>query len=167
VEAWLAALEETPVSLAIKESVWVYPVAEFLHIVGFVLLVGSAVGFDLRLLGLSRSISVRALAGHLLPWAQVGLAIVVPTGVTMFLNEPTTMAANPAFRVKLVLVACGIANALVFRWPFRSVERWDRDVTAPLGARLNAVLSLILWLSTLAAGRLIAYTSGLAGPVPR
>lgn len=154
----LAALEETPLSQAIKESIWVYPIAELLHIVGFVLLVGSALAFDLRLLGLSRTISVRALAGHLLPWAQVGLAIIVPTGITMFLNEPTTMAANPAFRIKLVLVTCGIANALSFRWPFRGVDRWDRDLAAPLGVRLNAILSVVIWLCTLAAGRFIAYT---------
>ena len=158
VEEILGALEASALSTTIRESVWVYPAAEFLHIVGFVLLVGSAIGFDLRLLGFSRTISVRALAGHLLPWAQTGLAIIVPTGVTMFLNEPTMIAANPAFRVKLVLVACGIANALSFRWPFRGVDRWDRDVAAPLGVRLNAVLSLLIWLSTLAAGRLIAYT---------
>jgi hypothetical protein len=157
VDDLLAALEELPLSLTIKQSVWIYPAAEFLHIVGFVLLVGSAVAFDLRLLGLSRAISVRALAGHLLPWAQVGLAIIVPTGVTMFLNEPTTMAANPAFRVKLVLVALGIANALSFRWPFRAVDRWDRDTAAPGWVRLNAVFSLLIWFCTLAAGRLIAY----------
>ena len=157
-DAWLAALEETPLSLAIKKSVWVYPAAELLHILGFVLLVGCAVAFDLRLLGLSRSISVRALAGHLLPWAQVGLAIVVPTGVTMFLNEPTMMAANPAFRVKLVLVSLGILNALSFRWPFRTVSHWDTTVPVPLPVRLNALLSLLIWISTITAGRLIAYT---------
>ena len=157
-EEWLAALEETPLSQAIKASVWLYPAAEYLHIVGFVLLVGCAFAFDLRLLGLSRGISVRALAGHLLPWAQLGLAVIVPTGLAMFLNEPIMMAANPAFRVKLVLVAAGILNALSFRWPFRGVDRWDRDVPAPLGVRLNALLSLAIWLSTLAAGRLIAYT---------
>jgi hypothetical protein len=156
-EELFASLEASTLSTTVRESVWIYPAAEFLHIVGFVLLVGSAVAFDMRLLGLSRAISVRALADHVLPWAQVGLAIVVPTGVTMFLSEPTMTAANPAFRVKLCLVAFGIANALSFRWPFRSVDRWDRDVAVPLGVRLNAVLSLAIWFCTLAAGRLIAY----------
>ena len=154
---WLAALEESGLSTTIRESRWVYPIAEFLHIVGFVLLVGSAVAFDLRLLGLSRGISVSALAGHVLPWARVGLGIVVPTGVTMFLNEPVMMAGNPAFRIKLVLVAVGVANTLVFRWPYRSVARWDREAPTPVVARLNAVFSLVVWLATLLAGRLIAY----------
>jgi len=156
-EEALAALEETTLSTTVRESVWIYPAAELLHIIGFVLLVGSAITFDLRLLGLSRGIPVRALAGHVLPWAQLGLAIVVPTGLTMFLSEPSMMAANPAFRVKLILVACGIANALSFRWPFRAVSRWDQDAVAPVWVRLNAVLSLVIWLSTIAAGRLIAY----------
>ena len=157
-DEWLAALEETPLSLAIKESIWLYPAAELLHIIGFVLLVGCAFAFDLRLLGLSRSISVRALTRHLLPWAQGGLALIIPTGITMFLNEPTMMAANPAFRVKLVLVTLGLLNALSFRWPFRLVDHWDHQLPTPLFVRLNALFSLLIWLSTLTAGRLIAYT---------
>ena len=155
---FLAALEETPLSTTIKESIWLYPAAELVHILGFVLLVGCAFAFDLRLLGLSRSISIRALARHLLPWAQVGLALIIPTGITMFLTEPTMMAANPAFRVKLVLVTLGLLNALSFRWPFRTVSHWDTATPAPLFVRLNALLSLLIWLATITAGRLIAYT---------
>lgn len=157
IAGWLETLEGTALSAAVRESRWVYPIAEYLHIVGFVLLVGSAVAFDLRLLGLSRSISVSALAGHVLPWARVGLAIVVPTGLTMFINDPVMMAGNRAFRIKLVLVAIGVANTLVFRWPYRSVAHWDRDAPTPVVARLNAVFSLVVWFSALLAGRLIAY----------
>jgi hypothetical protein len=156
-DAWLAALEATALSRTVRESPWIYPAAEFLHIVGFVALVGSALLFDLRLLGLSRGLSVRALAGHALPWARAGLALVAPTGLVMFLSEPAAMAANPAFRIKLLLVAAGVANAWAFRWPFRSVHAWDRDAPAPVAARVIAILSLVLWLATLAAGRLIAY----------
>ena len=84
--------------------------------------------------------------------------MVVPSGVTMFLNEPTMLAANPAFRVKLVLIALGILNALSFRWPFRTVSHWDTTVPFPLPVLLNALLSLLIWVATITAGRLIAYT---------
>ena len=44
-----------------REWLWLYPSVEIVHIVGFVILVGSVAMFDLRVLGLSKQISVRAL----------------------------------------------------------------------------------------------------------
>jgi hypothetical protein len=154
----LESLEGTALATAVRESSWFYPAAELLHILGFVLLVGAAAMFDLRLLGLSRTIPVRALAGHLLPWSRAGLLVAVPTGLLMFAPDATAMAANPAFRLKLLLILAGGLNALAFHLgPFRSVRDWDRHAPAPARARLAAVLSLLIWTAVIAAGRLIAY----------
>jgi hypothetical protein len=158
VGTWLSALEQTAVATTVRDSSWLYPAAEYAHILGFVLLVGAAAMFDLRLLGLSRTVPVTALAAHLLPWARVGLLLVAPTGVLMFISDATVTAANPAFRLKLVVVAAGLLNAWAFhRGPFRSVRSWDSGVAAPASARLAAVLSLAIWVAALAAGRFIAY----------
>jgi hypothetical protein len=157
-EAWLLAVEATPLATTVRESVWLYPALELAHILGFVLLVGSAVAFDLRLLGLSRGIAVSALAGHVLPWARVGLGLAAPTGVLMFISDASLTAANPAFRVKLLLVAAGVANALVFhRWTFRSAPSWDRHVSTPAAARIAAGVSIVSWTAAIACGRFIAY----------
>jgi hypothetical protein len=40
--------------MAMRGSVWMYPIVEVLHIVGFVILVGAVFMFDLRVLGFSR-----------------------------------------------------------------------------------------------------------------
>jgi hypothetical protein len=154
----LERLEGTALATVVRESAWLYPTAELLHILGFVLLVGAAAMFDLRLLGLSRTVPVRALAGHLLPWSRTGLLVVVPTGLLMFASDATAMAANPAFRLKLLLILAGGLNALAFHLgPFRSVRDWDRGAPSPARARLAAVLSLLIWTAVIAAGRLIAY----------
>lgn len=156
--AWLAWLETTGLGVAMRRWLWLYPVVEIVHIVGIVMLVGSAAMFDLRLLGLSRRLPVRAMAAHLLPWARAGLAIVVPTGLMMFVAHATEMAGNPAFRLKLVLIGAALTNAAAFhRWPFRSVTRWNVEVRAPAAAQLAAVASLALWVSVIACGRLLAY----------
>jgi hypothetical protein len=98
------------------------------------------------------------MAAHLLPWARVGLAVVVPTGAMMFVAHAAEMAGNPAFRLKLLLVAAALANAGAFhRWPFRSVSRWDVEHRAPASARFAAVASLVLWSGAIACGRLLAY----------
>ena len=60
--AWLVWLETSGVAAAMRQWQWLYPIVEIVHIVGFVVLVGAAVMFDLRLLGLSRVLPVSAMA---------------------------------------------------------------------------------------------------------
>jgi hypothetical protein len=156
--AWLVWLETSTPAAAMRESMWLYPAIESLHIAGFVVLVGAAVMFDLRLLGLSPGLSARGMADHLLPWSRMALLLVVPTGALMFSAHATEFADNPAFRVKLLLLAAAGLNAGLFHWKtFASVADWDQLRRAPVLARLAAVLSLVLWTGVIAAGRLIAY----------
>lgn len=155
---WLVWLEATGLGVAMRQWLWLYPIVEIVHIAGIVVLVGAAAMFDLRLLGFSRGLPVSAMAAHLLPWARAGLGIVVPTGAMMFVAHATEMAGNPAFRLKLLLIAAALANAGAFhRWPFRSVSRWDVAHHAPVAARFAAGASLALWSGVIACGRLLAY----------
>jgi hypothetical protein len=155
---WLAWLETTAPAVAMRQWMWLYPVVEILHILGFVVLVGSATMFDLRLLGLSRQLPVSGMERHLLPWARASLLVIVPTGVLMFAAHAMEFAENPAFRLKLLfLVAAGL-NAAVFHYrPFRQVAAWDHGAPAPFAARCAAALSLVLWTGVIACGRLLAY----------
>jgi hypothetical protein len=156
--AWLVGLETSALAVAMRQWQWLYPIVEILHILGFVVVVGAGFFFDLRLLGLGRALSVSGLARHLLRWARGGFALVVPTGLMMFVAHATEFADNPAFRLKLILIAGAVLNALVFeRWPFRSVDAWDVGRPAPPSARVAAVLSLGLWTGTVCCGRLLAY----------
>ena len=156
--AWLVWLETTGVAVAMRQWMWLYPIVEIVHIVGFVTLVGAALMFDTRLLGRSRPLAVSALERHLLPWARWSLLLIVPTGALMFAAHATEMAENPALRLKLVLLAAAFLNAGIFhRWPFRTVGDWDTEIHAPLAARAAGMLSIVLWLGVIACGRLIAY----------
>jgi hypothetical protein len=156
--AWQVWLESSAVAVAMRQWQWLYPAVEIVHIAGIATLVGGALMFDLRLLGLSRGLPVAALAAHLLPWSRVGLGLVAMSGVLMFTAHATEWAENPAFRVKMLLIVAAGLNAWAFhRWPFRGVARWDREVVAPPRARLAAIASIALWLSVIACGRLLAY----------
>lgn len=156
--AWQVWLETSAVATAMRQWTWLYPGVEIAHIAGFVVLVGAAVMFDLRLLGLSRRLPVAELARHLLPWSWAGLGLVLPSGLLMFAAHATEMAANPAFRLKLALIGAAGVNAVVFeRWTLASVAAWDRDVAAPGAARAAAVVSLGCWAGVIACGRLLAY----------
>jgi hypothetical protein len=156
--AWAVWLETSGAAVAMRQWLWLYPAVEIAHIVGFVVLVGAAFMFDLRLLGLSRALPVSAMATHLLRWSRVALLVVAPSGFLMFAAHATEFADNPAFRLKLLLIAAALLNAGIFhRWPFRAVGDWDTELPAPRPARLAGLLSLLLWTGVIACGRLLAY----------
>lgn len=156
---FLGWLEATPLSLAMRHSLWMYPIVEIVHIVGFITLVGSVAMFDLRVLGFSRSLSVQALGRHLLRWTVASLVLVVPAGGMMFSAHPQDFIENSVFQVKLTLIAAAGVNAILFHTGvYRSVDAWNKDVDAPALAKGQAVLSLAIWIGVISCGRLLAYT---------
>jgi hypothetical protein len=157
-EAPLQRLQDVGIAAAMRDSSWLYPVVETTHILGFIVLVGTVVMFDLRLLGFSRRISVRLLASHLLPWSLAALLLIVPAGLLMFLAEAEALVSNPAFVLKMMLLLLAAGNALLFHaGAFRSAAAWDSNVSAPRAAKVHAVLSMMLWTAIVACGRAIAY----------
>jgi hypothetical protein len=110
------------------------------------------------LLGFSRQLPVADMAQHLLRWARLSLLLVVPSGLLMFTAHATDMAGNPAFRLKLMLIAAATLNAVIFhRGPFTSVKNWNQSAVIPASAKIAAVLSLLLWAGVITCGRLLAY----------
>ena len=155
---WLRWLESTDVAVTVRDSTWLYPAVETVHIIGFVLLAGAAAMFDLRLLGASRDLPVSDTAQHLLRWSRAILFIVLPSGLLLFMSNAMALSTNPAFRLKLVLLAAAGVNAYLFhRWPFKTVAAWNREVPTPAGAKISAAVSLALWASVITCGRFIAY----------
>lgn len=152
---FIVALERSALGATMRESVFLYPAAETLHIVGLALLVGSIAVFDLRVLGAFRGASLLSIADATLPVAVAGFALAVPMGLLLFAAEATHIAANPAFVAKLAFIAVGLANAGVFR-----LLAWRQVVTGaalPRAAKIGAVVSLAAWFGAIAGGRLIAY----------
>lgn len=151
-------IEALPIARFLRETWWAYPAVEVVHIVGFVVLLGAVVMFDLRVLGLSRGLSVRALARHLLPWSWAALLLIVPSGLLMFMARATDLLASGVFQWKMGLLLLAFGNAAWFlTGPYQSVKRWDTQTSAPLPAQASVALSLVLWLGVLACGRLLAY----------
>jgi hypothetical protein len=151
-------LEQTALGAGIRESLWLFPAIETLHLLGIVALVGTTVALDLRLLGWAmRAQRVSELSRRLLPWAWVGFAAQVTTGFLLFSSEAVKCYANLAFRVKMVLILLAGVNALIFHFTvYRRVGIWDDD-TPPMGAKLAGFVSILLWFGVVAAGRFIGF----------
>ncbi|MGQ0456301.1 MAG: DUF6644 family protein [Hyphomicrobium sp.] len=141
----------------IGQSVWAYPALETLHVLGLALVFGPILIFDLRVFGFNRGLDMRPLHAALIPWAWTGFALNAASGGLLFISDAAAFAINPAFRIKLTLIALAGLNALAFQ--ARLFPRLpDDDRGDPhISAKVSAAASIALWLAIITAGRLMAY----------
>jgi hypothetical protein len=153
---WLA---RTRWSIALHESLYVYPLVESTHVLTLGLFVGLTIILDLRLLGLvCRRVPVSDVTGRLLPWTKVGFAVMVVTGTLLFYAIPVRTYQSIFFRVKVAMLLLAGLNVWLFHSRVeRRVADWDLAPVTPLAARFAAVVSLVLWAGIVVAGRMIAY----------
>jgi hypothetical protein len=153
---WLAS---TRWSIALHESLWVYPLVESTHVWSLAVFVGLAVLLDLRLLGLAmKSVPASEATRRLIPWMLAGFGSMVVTGLLLFYAIPVRTYQSVFFRLKLILIGLGALNAFVFHTGIgKRIAEWDRDPVPPRRARVAGALSLMVWISVVFAGRMIAY----------
>jgi hypothetical protein len=156
VDAFLAALGASGVAGLLRSSIYVYPLINAAHILGFALLVGAIAALVARILGFARAIPLADAARLLLPFTIGGLVLAVIAGVALFIVKPQEYWANPVFLVKLGLIVLAVANAVSLRLRPAWQAALDGGMVTP-GLRVSAVLSLCLWVAVLVAGRLIAF----------
>jgi hypothetical protein len=158
----LGALEGSGLGQAMRQWLWLYPSVETVHIVGIGLLFGSIAVLDFRLLGVGRHIPVRALARHVLPWTLASFLLIVPSGALMFIAHASDFIESGVFVLKMGLILAAGVNAGIFHAiTFRTADVWDteemRRIGPPPSARAAGAISLLLWISVIACGRLLAY----------
>jgi hypothetical protein len=151
-------LYELPWVVTLQESDNLFPLIETVHVLGIGLMAGTILTLDLRVLGIVLTAEpVASLSRALLPYTWAGFALMAVTGFPLFAAESVKLYANPAFRVKLLLLILAGLNALLFhKTTFRMVDGWRTRETVPSAARYFAFTSAVLWLSVIVAGRLIA-----------
>jgi len=150
---------QTPLSIAIRESIWVYPILNVLHCVGIFLVAGTIVVVDLRLLGLGlRRLPVSSVVRQVLPWTLSGFAFMAVTGLLLAWSEPVRLYRSLFFPLKLLFLAVAGLNALLFHvGVYRGVGAWDSAPLTPARARLAGAVSIACWICVIAAGRAVGY----------
>ena len=153
---WLAATEG---SIALHESMYMYPILESSHVLALTLFVGFAVIVDLRLLGLIlKQAPVSEVVDRLLPWTVAGFIVMNITGVLLFYAIPIRTYHSIFFRAKVIfLVLAGLNVWLFHSRIYQRIAEWDHAIITPRAARRAGVASLILWGAIIIAGRMIAY----------
>ena len=138
-----------------RDSVWAFPILEAVHLLGLCMLGGALLIVDLRLLGagLTRQ-PVARLARHARRWLITALAILISTGIPLFLSEAIKAYYNTSFWVKMTTLPIALAFTFAIR------ERVARQENGEPGVRGKVVgaVSLALWFTVAAAGRWIGFS---------
>jgi hypothetical protein len=158
VQEYLDWLEQSSWAAAIRQSLWMYPALEIVHILGIVLLVGSAFSFDLRLLGSHANLSLAGMSHLLLSWARYGLILIIPSGLLLFITNAAALGMDPTFWLKMMLLIVAGLNALVFhKISFAKLADLETAPQLPWRIRIHALISVMVWVVVIACGRLLAY----------
>jgi len=144
------SLQEVPWIVTVNSSAGIISIVWLVHYLGIFLLVGTGVFVNLRVLGVAgRRQTISQLSGSLFPWTWTGLAMVIPTGFIMFAGQATTFYPATVFRIKMLELLVAVAFGVIVQ---RKVPQWDRVATIPAGAKLLALVSLVLWIGAILAG---------------
>jgi hypothetical protein len=159
-EQTLTRLQDLSFPTQIRESDWLFPTIETVHVFALVLVVGTIMTVDLRLLGFAnKERPFRQVASEMLPWTWAAFAIAALAGMLMFSSKALTYYSNIPFRLKMVCLLLAGINMATFHWlGTRHLEAWDRG-RPPRAAKLAGGASLLLWTTIVAAGRWIGFTT--------
>ena len=153
---WLA---ETPFSIGIRESTYIYPIIESVHVLSLCIFVGLLLLWDLRLLGITlRRVAVSEVWARLIPWITMGAVLMVLSGLLLFASDPVRFFGNIFFRIKALGLFLALLNAMAFHLGIeRKLVDWDAAVVTLRAAKLAGAISIGLWAVIVVTGRFVAY----------
>ena len=167
VASFLQAIEMSGVATRIRDSFFLFPLLESIHVLGLALVLGTISIIDLRLLGIaSTQRSFKRMESDILKWTWGAFALTALTGALMFITNARVYYHNFFFRTKMLLLVLTGINLLVFELTAgRTVHKWDNAAATPRVAKTVAALSLAMWISIVFMGRMIGFTTTRAAVV--
>jgi hypothetical protein len=129
---------------------WAYPALSVVHILGIGLLLGNLTLLELRVFGKGVALPVKDLARLSLSLVALGFCMAAASGLLMFATQAAELLANRAFTLKMLLLCVLACNAAWFHGR-GSLGKLDAV------AKLQMVVSTVLWIAVVACGRWIAY----------
>jgi len=136
-------------------SAWGWPIAEIVHFTGICLLIGSVGLFDLVMLGVVRMSPVAALH-RLVPFGVLGFLLSAASGFMFVVSAPDQYLYNPAWQIKMGLIALAGANMVLFYLIAAGrLKSLGPGQATPPATRAFAGISLLCWIGVITAGRVI------------
>ncbi len=156
--SWFEWMDAFPRSIAMRESLYAFPVLLTIHLISLAMFAGLVVMMDLRLLGVAyRGTPFSEVQARLFPWQMVGMVVTSLAGLLLFYGQPMRYFGKVLYWIKMALMVLAGVNMLLFHFlTYRSIDKWDLT-NPPVAAKVAGWLSLALWACIVAFGRLTAY----------
>lgn len=156
-------IEYSGLGTFVAESTWAFPTLETLHVISFVIVLGTILTVDLRMLGwTSNRFAVTVAAKDTLVWTWGAFVCAAITGLLIFTSKATGYVINPYFLWKLGMLALAGANMMYFHFvTWKTVDQWNSGTAMPGSVKAAAAISLVLWVLVVFFGRAIGFTLGI------
>ena len=166
ISAVLQSIENTSIASSIRDSLYLFPMLESIHVIGLAIVFGTIAIMDLRLLGLaSVNRPLHKVAADILKWTWIAFIITFLTGGLMFSTNATAYFHNSVFQAKMALLLLAGLNMGIFELTTgRSAGKWGTSPSTPVAAKTAAVISLTLWIGVIFLGRWIGFTTSRTLP---
>jgi hypothetical protein len=146
--------DDTMLAQAIRNSRVAFPVIENFHLFALTVLLGSLVVLVLRQFGLIyKTQPISEVASALRPWNRWSLAVMLTSGLLLFVSEAMKCYGNTSFRVKMLFLFL----ALLFQFTVYNRVVASEGKSAPAGGKIAAAVALCLWFGVGLAGRAIGF----------
>ena len=138
-----------------KSSIYLGPGINLVHLVAMCTFMGALLMVDLRLLGAGLTNQpVKQVARNAQPWLIGGLITLTLTGIPAVMTVALEEYASPVFWFKMYVLLAAVIFTFTVR---RRVTIADESRVAPVWRKVVALVSIVLWMSVAAGGRLIMY----------
>ncbi|MBI1359411.1 MAG: hypothetical protein GC155_03910 [Alphaproteobacteria bacterium] len=137
-DPWVKNLAFAFPAWIVKPSIWIFAVLESFHLLGLAMLGGCALILGMRMMGvLLSSVPVPTVARTLRLWFNIGVALVLGTGIVIGMSNAEKLYDSPAFLLKML----SMFAALIFSYGV---------VTYFTNEQENAVTPAKIWASVAA-----------------
>ncbi|HEV3019333.1 MAG TPA: DUF6644 family protein [Burkholderiaceae bacterium] len=154
--AFFTWCETSWIGAGIRDSTWLFPVIESLHLLGLAVIGGSVLMVNLSLLGLGLGPrSAAQVWRDTRPWFVGSLAVMLGSGLLLFTSEAEKLYYHEAFWVKMSALVLSLVFTATVQ---RRIALGDPDRIPPLRSRAVGLVSLLLWFVVGAGGRWIGFS---------
>jgi len=146
---FLVWLEESPLGIFIRESLWGYPIVLSSHAIGMATVMGVVVALNLSVLGYAKGISILAF-DKLFIVGWLGFLINLVSGLILFCNTPTTYFFQGSFQLKIGAIVVG---GILMKVVMNSVRAGNSETVT----KIYSFACIACWFIAMITGRLMAY----------
>jgi len=149
-------IEQTPVSIFMREDFYAYFVALIFHAWGMAFLIGGGMAVSLRTMGVASDAPLEKFAGFF-PFMWIGAVMAVLSGVALLAGYPAKALTNWVFALKFACLGSGIVLVWRIRYVYFSMAAAGRVL--PTRARWMGAAAFLLLGAGVVCGKLLLYTN--------